>query len=91
MKRLILFLIFLIVIIGCAEKQAEQTKTEENQTGEQKTQIANPASVYCEEKGGKLEIRADADGNQYGICIFPDGSECEEWKFFRGECKKGQN
>jgi putative hemolysin len=47
--------------------------------------MANPASVYCEEQGGALEIRDEADG-QVGYCIFPDGSECEEWAFFRGEC-----
>lgn len=48
--------------------------------------LANPASVHCEEQGYTLEIREDADGGQYGVCIFPDGSECEEWAFFRGEC-----
>lgn len=49
--------------------------------------MANPASVYCVDKGGKLEIRTDKDGGQYGVCILPSGNECEEWKFFRGECK----
>ena len=53
---------------------------------EKNSQIANPASVYCIEKGGNLSIRTDETGGQYGICVFPDGSECEEWKFFRGEC-----
>lgn len=52
--------------------------------------IPNPASVYCEEQTGTLEIRTDADGNQRGFCLFADGSECEEWKFFQGECKKGE-
>ena len=47
--------------------------------------MANPASVYCAEHGGKVEIR-DAEGGQVGICVFPDGSECDEWAFFRGEC-----
>jgi putative hemolysin len=56
---------------------------------ESDTQIANPASVYCDEQGGKLEIRTDADGGQYGVCIFEDGSECEEWAFFHGECAPG--
>jgi putative hemolysin len=53
------------------------------------TQLANPASVYCGEQGGTLEIREDDDGGQYGVCIFADGSECEEWAFFREECKAG--
>jgi putative hemolysin len=49
--------------------------------------IANPASVFCEQNGGKLEIITAADGSQSGMCQFSDGSECEEWKFMRGECK----
>ncbi len=49
-------------------------------------ELPNPASAYCEEQGYQLEIRTDAEGNQYGVCIFPDGSECDEWAFFRGEC-----
>lgn len=52
--------------------------------------LANPASVYCEEQGGTLEIRADAEGGQVGYCLFDDGSECEEWAFYRGECQPGQ-
>jgi hypothetical protein len=27
-----------------------------------------------------------ADGSQNGICVFPDGSECDEWSYFRGDC-----
>jgi putative hemolysin len=52
--------------------------------------MANPASVYCEEQGGTLDIR-DTDAGQYGVCVFPDGSECEEWAFFRGECSPGDS
>lgn len=53
--------------------------------------LANPASVYCEDQGGTLEIREDEDGGQVGYCIFADGSECEEWAFYRGECGPGSN
>jgi putative hemolysin len=49
--------------------------------------LPNLASVFCEEQGYKLEIRTASDGSQAGVCIFPDGSECDEWSFFRGECK----
>ena len=48
--------------------------------------LPNPASTFCAEQGYKLEIRTAADGSQAGFCIFPDGSECDEWSFFRGEC-----
>ena len=48
--------------------------------------MPNPASVYCRQGGNKLEIRTAADGSQYGICVFPDGSTCDEWAYYRGEC-----
>jgi len=48
--------------------------------------LPNPASVYCEAQGYRLEIRTAADDSQSGICIFPDGSECDEWAYYRGEC-----
>jgi putative hemolysin len=51
--------------------------------------LPNPASAFCEEQGGRLEIRTDDSGGQVGICIFADGSECEEWAFFRNECQPG--
>lgn len=53
------------------------------------TQMANPASTYCVENGGKSEIRTATDGSQTGYCKFDDGSECEEWAFFRKECNPG--
>jgi len=64
-----------LIVSGCGATTAEPTAG-----------LANPAAVYCEEQGYTLEIRTDADGGQYGVCIFPDGSECEEWAFYRGEC-----
>ena len=55
----------------------------------QKTEIPNPASLFCEKQRGKLEIRNFQDG-QKGFCIFDDGSECDEWDFYYGKCKKGE-
>lgn len=51
--------------------------------------LANPAAVYCEEQGGRVEIRTASDGGQYGVCILTDDSECDEWAFYRGECGPG--
>ncbi|MFH1713297.1 MAG: DUF333 domain-containing protein [Candidatus Jacksonbacteria bacterium] len=56
-----------------------------------KSELANPASVYCEKQGYKLEMRTDESGGQYGVCIFDDGSECDEWAYFRSECVKGDS
>jgi putative hemolysin len=51
------------------------------------TEIANPASEFCEKNGGKLEIRkSEKGGGEVGFCVFDDETECEEWEFFRGEC-----
>ena len=55
--------------------------TETSQTG-----LANPASQNCIKLGGRLEIRKGADGGEVGICVFPNGKECEEWALMRGEC-----
>jgi putative hemolysin len=51
--------------------------------------LPNPASEFCEANGGRLEIRIAADGSQTGVCMFADGSECEEWAYFRAECAPG--
>ncbi|MDH3396945.1 MAG: DUF333 domain-containing protein [Acidimicrobiia bacterium] len=50
---------------------------------------ANPASVYCQEQGGTLDLRSTEEGSA-GYCVFSDGSECEEWAYYRGECAPGQ-
>ena len=52
--------------------------------------MANPASVNCGNIGGTTEIKTNADGSQYGMCTFTNGTTCEEWALFRGEgCKPG--
>ena len=76
------FLIFLLLCIGCST-QKEIIDQNKNTNSE----IANPASVYCEEQGHQSVIMTDLDGSQYGVCVFSDGSECEEWAYFKGECE----
>jgi putative hemolysin len=45
--------------------------------------LANPAATNCARQGGRSEIRKDASGGQYGVCLFVDGRVCEEWALFR--------
>lgn len=47
--------------------------------------IANPASVYCEENWGTLELIFD-NWESYGICHFENGERCEEREYYRKEC-----
>ena len=63
----------------------EESKTEE-WTGNN-VWIANPASTYCVEQEWEIEIREEADGGQYGVCKFKDGTEVEEWEYFRANHK----
>lgn len=52
-------------------------------------QLANPASKYCVEHNGTLQIERRPDGGQYGVCVFTDNYQCEEWALMRGECRAG--
>jgi putative hemolysin len=47
--------------------------------------MANPAATYCQELGYEYRITQTGKGEQ-GVCVFPDGKECEEWKFLAGKC-----
>jgi putative hemolysin len=53
------------------------------------TQLANPASQRCVADGGMLQIEQRPDGGQYGVCVFTDNRQCEEWALFRGRCPVG--
>ncbi|MDD1653758.1 MAG: DUF333 domain-containing protein [Methanomicrobiales archaeon] len=50
------------------------------------TGMANPSAVYCEEQNLTYEIRTNPDGSQSGVCILADGTECDGWEYYRGDC-----
>jgi putative hemolysin len=62
---------------------------ESTTTGTPTIGMANPAAVYCEKNGGKLTIIEEEPGmgGQVGMCTLPNGNTCEEWTYYRGECK----
>ena len=62
-------------------EQGSQKGTSEQATNSK----ANPASKFCEENSGKVEIVTEKDGSQFGMCKFEDYS-CEEWAYYKGEC-----
>lgn len=69
-----LMLVSFAAISGCV---SHTTAIESKAVG-----MANPASVYCEQIGGKLEIKRTEQG-QLGYCILPSGEKIEEWALYR--------
>jgi putative hemolysin len=55
MKRIFTLTIVLMALTACTTPQVN---------------MPNPASVYCEQNGNKLEIQTASDGSQSGVCIF---------------------
>ena len=79
----------LLIIAACAKygeiKIVNQTETQTSAETANQTGLANPASVFCEEHGGRLKMITNDAGVQ-GICVLADGTECDEWQYYRGEC-----
>ena len=75
-------IVFIMLSASCSSVQTIPT---------QQANMANPASVYCEQNGGKLDMRQDSSGGVSGVCVFTDGTECDEWAYFRNECKPGDS
>ncbi|MEB3702601.1 DUF333 domain-containing protein [Candidatus Bealeia paramacronuclearis] len=48
--------------------------------------LANPASQFCVDSGGKVYIEKRGDGGEYGICDLGDNQLCEEWALLRRKC-----
>ncbi|KKP33010.1 MAG: hypothetical protein A2360_00970 [Candidatus Staskawiczbacteria bacterium RIFOXYB1_FULL_32_11] len=57
-------------------------------TNNNQNNLANPASENCIQKGGTLLMRENKKG-QYGVCLFEDNMQCEEWALLRGRCPVG--
>jgi putative hemolysin len=84
MKAFTLFILFGLLLGACAPNTVDPAANSE-------ANLPNPASVYCEEQGYTLETVTAEDGSQAGLCVFPDGSKCDEWAFFHGDCKPGDH
>lgn len=83
MDKRILVLGAILLVLGCTSSSQEPCKSA--------AKCENPASAYCFEQNKTLEIRIDPLGGEYGVCKFRDGTECEEWRYYRKECDIGQS
>ena len=81
MKKNILLILAMSTLSACSTMEAKNGNSE-------KLGVANPASQYCIQQGGKLEIKNESNG-QVGYCYLPNGTTVEEWALFRanqGKC-----
>ena len=78
----------LLMLVSCTipVTEIQPTAATSEPTADGAVALPDLASIYCENQGYTLERRSDAQDNQFGVCTFPDGSECEEWAYYRGEC-----
>ncbi|QII37858.1 DUF333 domain-containing protein [Rouxiella badensis] len=79
MKKTMLLLAF-ASLTACVAKD-DQAKTPI-------TGMANPASVYCEKVGGRLDIVKKTSG-EVGYCNLPNGERVDEWSLFRRDHQAG--
>ena len=45
--------------------------------------------MHCRDLGGSSRIERTPRGDQYGVCVFQDNRQCEEWALLRGQCPAG--
>lgn len=76
MKRLCTLFAIMITVSACAPPPA--TAPAPTDTLGPAANLPNPASVFCEQQGRRLEIRTAADASQSGVCVFAEGGECDE-------------
>ena len=75
-KLLLTFILMTLIVLMCSVSQETRA-------------VANPASVFCKEKGGNLIISSSNGRGDYGVCFFPDSKQCEEWAMMWGYCPLG--
>ena len=80
MKTRTLWIIALLAVSALALAGCKKT---ENVPAQENVEIPNPASVYCEENAWTLNL-------EEWLCMFEDGSYCEEWAYYRNECQPGE-
>lgn len=97
MRKILIYIVFIVLLFSAGiyfglnytkknqENNSVPTETTNVKQDDQKTATPNPASVYCRDNGGTLEIISKKDGSQFGLCNLSDYS-CEEWTYYRGEC-----
>ena len=92
-KEIIIVQIIIVIMInlfGCGSSERAdfraQYRGKLSRENQKPIGMPNPSALYCTRLGYNLKIFMDDKGGQYGVCIFPDNSECRCWDFYRGKC-----
>ncbi len=95
LKYFLLLTCIIPLIAACPKHQINDKSKPDALARPGSSAIANPAAVLVQREsalykklngtGFKYEIR-NGDEGQRGVVIFPDSSECDEWRFYSGEC-----
>jgi putative hemolysin len=83
MKTIIRTLLIAIIAASCSQGSAPSDSVSPT-TSDSVMGVANPASQYCLEQGGELDL-VDETAGQVGYCILPDGTRIEEWELFNSQ------
>ena len=89
-NRVIVLLGVFLIFGGCSLKVSDAPK-KSSASDNNDAKIGNLASTFCKDQGGLNKIVVNKDGSESGLCVFEDGSSCDEWAFYRNECTKGDS
>ncbi len=69
------------------EGQIGPISASDHVSGGHSTTMGNPAAVYCQDvMGYEYDVVKAPGGGQMGVCILPNGEECNQWDFYEGAC-----
>lgn len=76
MMRAVPLVLAVMAVTACASRQPAKPEIG----------MANPASVYCQKQGGKLDsVQTNVGTSSY--CTLPNGERIEEWALYRKAVK----
>lgn len=93
LRSLTILVLAVILLSACTTGKITPTKTA--QTTSQPTSLptpqiyGNPASDSCIQQGGTLSMQKRGQLGEYGVCVFEDTWQCEEWALLHGDCPVG--
>jgi putative hemolysin len=72
-------------VVAVEDRVADDTDYGDPQMAED-TALSNPATVYCLSRDGEFTMEKTLAGTTEGYCKLDDGTECEVWAMYKGEC-----